>query len=217
MKKTLLFIGLSLLSAAFSAQVICCPYVSTPTLIPQNPTDQDQVKVIVEVTTPNQGSQLSSQLDIIPGQKQVNITNCYWPGLATALKTFRDTLSLGLLPGGSWKISLMAYSSSSDQSCEKADSNRADLQFVVTSLTGFSEHRGKEEIGLFPNPVSDKLFLSGISGSPEVSIFSLNGSLIRTTRLNGNETTVGDLLPGVYVIRIGEEREGRSFRKFIKE
>lgn len=79
-----------------------------------------------------------------------------------------------------------------------------------------------EQITLYPNPVSDKYTLTGLSadfGVTSIAIFNMEGKLIQTVD-NNNETSVdvatSSLQNGMYFVNI-THHNGTKVLKFIKE
>lgn len=70
----------------------------------------------------------------------------------------------------------------------------------------FVENKIKEDlkIGVFPNPTSDKLYLTNLNGSCTIQIYSINGTKIKTIKTNSNteKIDIQDLSPGSYILEI---------------
>lgn len=69
-----------------------------------------------------------------------------------------------------------------------------------------------ETIGVYPNPVSSQLYITGIESGETVEIYSIVGTMVATFKYNGDAVDVEDLPAGMYVIR----SNGRIV-KFVKE
>jgi len=72
-----------------------------------------------------------------------------------------------------------------------------------TSIVSVEEK--EEEILIYPNPVTDQLFVTNNSNANELFIYDLEGSLIKTVSLkNGqNSISVKDLAKGTYIVQFG--------------
>ncbi|MDD3321809.1 MAG: glycosyl hydrolase [Paludibacter sp.] len=69
------------------------------------------------------------------------------------------------------------------------------------------------QLSIYPNPVTDKLFLVKNSvGSIDVQIYSLYGALVKAESSTTNSIDVSNLLPGYYILKA----EGYRNTKFIK-
>lgn len=76
-----------------------------------------------------------------------------------------------------------------------------------------TESASKNEVMLFPNPVSDRLNMKGIKKTSDFEIFSTDGKLIRKGKYSPSKTIdVSSLKVGVYFLKINT----KSF-KFVKE
>ncbi len=87
-------------------------------------------------------------------------------------------------------------------------------------LNADSQEQENESMGIYPNPVNDKLFLNFRSNAKyDGEIFDLNGKLVRTISnetLSSNFLDVSDLSQGVYTIKLTENDKPVVF-KFIKQ
>ena len=70
-----------------------------------------------------------------------------------------------------------------------------------------------ERIVLYPNPVKDELFVSGISGAYKLSVLSSEGRLLQTETFENNATLKLNLSSGLYLVRI--ETEGKILTRKI--
>ena len=78
------------------------------------------------------------------------------------------------------------------------------------NTTGVEEH--ESPIHLYPNPADDHIRLEGFEGEAEISIFNAQGLKVKTTTLSGNnDIFIGDLAPGLYLVRVDKWQV-----KFIK-
>jgi hypothetical protein len=116
--------------------------------------------------------------------------------------TFQFTSDFSVTPAG-W----LAF-----VSCED------DCGNVVTSVESAGEPM--ENVLLFPNPVSDQLFIKMNDNLPSVSvaIFNLSGQEVINQTLTSNleGIVVSQLSPGVYIARIMEGTNW-TYQKFIKQ
>ncbi len=83
------------------------------------------------------------------------------------------------------------------------------------------ENTISNQLSVYPNPVSDKLYIRNITNglkNAAVSIVDINGQLIKKV-LNVNENQyidISELAKGYYLLRI-ETAEGVAFKKIVKE
>ena len=97
------------------------------------------------------------------------------------------------------------------------------LQASVSTLvtpgisTVLETMREVPEISLYPNPARESLFISGVEDE-DLTIFDLSGKVIRQVRCYqaDSEIEIPELLPGIYLIRIGDGQSNRWF-KLLKQ
>lgn len=73
-----------------------------------------------------------------------------------------------------------------------------------------------EGLNIYPNPVSSgKIYITTKTGQPkEVEIFDVLGKKVVSATLSGKELNIGELTPGVYIIKV-KEGEATATRKLI--
>ena len=74
----------------------------------------------------------------------------------------------------------------------------------------------ENEIKIFPNPTSNMLYVSNMSGANLISIFDLNGKLVIKEKLSEEQINVSSLQKGIYIIKI-ENKNNIFSHKFVKE
>lgn len=89
-----------------------------------------------------------------------------------------------------------------------------DYGVIFTNLSNLatSETEKTKSFNVYPNPVSDKLFVSGISSDEHYEIFSMTGQLLKKGKTSKLMVDVHDLVKGTYFIKIKNNKE-----KFIKK
>ena len=65
-------------------------------------------------------------------------------------------------------------------------------------------------ISIYPNPVSEKIILSGVDDYVKVEILDVNGYVVKEYR--GNEIDVTSLTDGLYILTVAGK-----YAKFIKK
>ncbi len=70
-----------------------------------------------------------------------------------------------------------------------------------------------ENIRLYPNPVNDQLYVSGINGTYKLSVLSSEGRLLQTETFENNATLTLNLSSGLYLVSI--ETEGKILTRKI--
>jgi len=69
---------------------------------------------------------------------------------------------------------------------------------------------------LYPNPVSDKLFISTKEQIEHVDIYNINGQLVKQTDIVANGVDVSQLPNGLYMIQI-QTNTNTTTQKFLKK
>ena len=78
--------------------------------------------------------------------------------------------------------------------------------------TGVDEN-GQANMAVFPNPTKHSIRIEGIEANSELRIFNVLGELVRVVNAGpDDDIAVGDLAPGLYLIRIGN-----ASMRFVKE
>ena len=73
-----------------------------------------------------------------------------------------------------------------------------------------------DKLQLYPNPVAEKLYLSGVDENALISIADMTGRIIINKNLKGGYIQVSFLHEGVYTIMITDTKGTRS-AKFVKK
>lgn len=92
------------------------------------------------------------------------------------------------------------------------DGIRITVKESTLGLADFSKETVK--INVFPNPTSDKIFVSGVSYSSKVSVFDLKGRKVLESVVSNENSSIDlyTLNSGVYVLKV----QGQTF-KFVKK
>lgn len=75
----------------------------------------------------------------------------------------------------------------------------------------------KNDIQIYPNPVSDILNITKVSDKASYKIYSAAGQLVRQGNINDGKINVSELVKGGYVITIEEKGKDLFTSKFIKK
>jgi hypothetical protein len=84
------------------------------------------------------------------------------------------------------------------------------------SVSGIEDELLNEGVKMYPNPVSDILSVESQLSIKKVEIYSILGEKVKVVHSNFNSIEFGDLLKGIYLIRIFSEK-GITVRKLMKE
>jgi len=86
----------------------------------------------------------------------------------------------------------------------------------VDLTTGFAEFSSRN-ISIYPNLVKDNLKISGISTPSIATIYSENGRLLQTNKLNNSicDINLTGLSAGMYIIKLQSDNE-LVVKRFVK-
>lgn len=130
--RTTLF-SILFLWSALQINAQCCPYINSVQVLPSNPSTTDTVRVVMNVTTPSQGSFLGANHSITGNQ--INLQACYYAGMLPALQTYIDTVVIGVLPSGTYSLNFTARQSIDHLVCSPMDSTQLNQSFTVSGGT----------------------------------------------------------------------------------
>ena len=71
-----------------------------------------------------------------------------------------------------------------------------------------NEEINEEKIGIFPNPTSEYLVVSGFAGRfVKYALVDVSGRVIQSGRLSGNTISMSGLSSGMYLLRLFDSKE----------
>ena len=89
---------------------------------------------------------------------------------------------------------------------------------TLSGYTSFAQDgkQGATDLNFYPNPVSNgKIFITSKSSQDkEITIFDVLGKKVLQTVVSTKELNIGNLSPGVYIIKIKED-DATATRKLI--
>jgi|AntRauTorckE5430_2_1112549.scaffolds.fasta_scaffold00471_9 hypothetical protein len=74
----------------------------------------------------------------------------------------------------------------------------------------------REGLTAYPNPVANRLFLSGASETSRTTILDLNGRVLSSKLISGDGIATDNLAPGTYLLRV-ENATGTETLRFVKQ
>ncbi|MBW1297302.1 immunoglobulin-like domain-containing protein [Aquimarina litoralis] len=86
-------------------------------------------------------------------------------------------------------------------------SNVETISFTITVSDVLSVEENEENIfTVYPNPAIDQFWITGLSGEAQLTLFDINGRVLRTIKvMNDQAVSTTDLSEGVYLITIEQE------------
>ncbi|GAA5100427.1 zinc-dependent metalloprotease family protein [Chryseobacterium ginsengisoli] len=91
---------------------------------------------------------------------------------------------------------------------------------VVVTATALATHDvtgPKNDIQLYPNPVSDILNITKVSEKATYKVYGATGQLVKQGNISNGQINVSELIKGVYVITIEDKGRESFTSKFIKK
>jgi Secretion system C-terminal sorting domain len=190
---------LLLLTTVTNAQTACCPFVMPVALLPANPLPTDVIKVALAVSTPALGNKISLTHTIVGSQ--ININGCYFSGMLTAIQNYNDTITLGILPAGTYTILFTANQSNNANDCENvADQKTVSDTFTVSQSPNKIKEVAKKKINFYPNPCKDILYFENANHSSKtIELLDLDGKKIASTTTTQNFISMQNIAVGIYI------------------
>ncbi|MDA3853818.1 MAG: T9SS type A sorting domain-containing protein, partial [Bacteroidales bacterium] len=78
--------------------------------------------------------------------------------------------------------------------------------------TAIPSVKGENSLAVYPNPATDRLYISDAKDGDVLELFNSSGQLLKHTLIVGQSVSISDMHTGMYIIRVNDK-----FTKFIKE
>lgn len=159
--------------------------------------------VSYRVASESTGGQLS--LDHSEGDVELDLIDIpvtggwqIWTTVTSTITIDTGSYNLGIYAAtGGWNINWFSLTYSGVKTAEAESSLEED----------------SSEIIIYPNPVSDQLYISGLKSNANLAIYSVAGTLIKTE--NGNSISVKSLKKGTYILHISTDNS-LTTKAFVK-
>lgn len=90
--------------------------------------------------------------------------------------------------------------------------NLSELRKAYFTTFDNTNEIDNQQLAIYPNPAKDVLRIANIADDQEVTIYSINGAVIKRVIVSeDDEINISELRPGMYVVSAGN-----MFSKFIK-
>ena len=90
--------------------------------------------------------------------------------------------------------------------------NLSELRKAYFTTFDNTNDIGNQQLAIYPNPAKDVLRIDNIADNQEVTIYSINGAVLKRVVVSGDsEINISELRPGMYILSAGN-----MFSKFIK-
>lgn len=137
-------------------------------------------------------------------------------GESTTLKNYTFTHSASLNGGPSYGENLYRLKMV-DRAAGTPERDRKDATFAYSRIQSVNfEGLSEADLSVYPNPVSDKLFIRDFVGVTQIEITDLTGRLVYQSKENATgEVNVKSLSNGMYVINVTRANGQRSSQEIV--
>lgn len=185
---------------------------------PTNPTTNDNILVIADVSFPS-GDCQEKTLNLNPMGNTIMGSALHCVGILTFICNTTDTFNLGPLPAGTYTFKFELNMGQGPSPCTPgiAPGAQDSISFTVTTATGISSVV-EEAFTLFPNPGKDGfIFKANGYVNPNITVTDLQGRSIMKLNVSSEQgIDLAQLADGQYMVEL---REGEKFiarQKWIK-
>lgn len=196
--------------------------ISTPTIIPGNPTTEDSIKAKYNLRFPSQPAYQLSLTAVSVSGSVVTIEEHFAQGLLTLITDVPQTSTIGLLPAGYYKLvcKLHRYEFAGNNAYNEIALDKDSTFFIVTgSPVSVVENANLlQSLSMRPNPAANKLNISSDKNvnDLQIQIVSLTGENLLSTNCKSNcEIDISQLLQGVYFVNIYQKEKFIGVKKLV--
>lgn len=195
------------------------PFIDSITILPANPTTDDEVTVVTHASTTRPGKKLSLGYYTNISSGDIYATGCYAITDSFLLdEQYNDTLKLGKLRGGDHNFNFKAYLSDDTSVCgNRVDSSMMSKAFHVQPLMSAGSVALDKMLSIYPNPGSNTLYVRkhALVDIQSVQIRDMQGR-IAVSQQDDNSVDVSQLPKGLYFVQVVTDK-GAASLKFVKE
>lgn len=215
--KKLLIIIVAFMVCNCMQSFACCTYLNSVSFLPRI-NDSVRLKLNTSFTKgppvpPFAGFDTDVKMDTLKIRLYYDLT-----GIFGAFSSWReDTINIGVLPDSIHAIHILPYSFDNDTIVDGEDTTFEGRDTtLLKALSIGTTLLQKTNAVVFPNPVSDILYLPGYKNIGGIIIRNTEGKLIRKLKNSTKEIDVSELPAGLYILQLEVEGQWYS-HKFLKE
>ncbi len=192
------------------AQLFAQGGISSITVVPANPTVDDEVVMYVDVQFTSGDCQLDNQ-DVGTNGFNVSAYAHHCVGLLTVICETTDTFEIGQLPAGDYTFDFTLTSGFGGPGCSAGiiPDDAGQLQFTVTNSVGIQDLTSASGF-IYPNPTTGIISLNKSLTSHAI-LTNIEGQKLREFDAGAKELDLSDLPAGIYFL---STEKGRY--KFVK-
>ncbi|RYE23248.1 MAG: T9SS type A sorting domain-containing protein [Sphingobacteriales bacterium] len=136
-------------------------------------------------------------------------------GIYTGTKT--NTLTIASVLPASDGLTFRCILKSNETSCNTVRDTSDAVKLTIDIPTSVNDVELNNDITIYPNPAADVLHFSTATTYMQVAIYDLNGRLVLSQKLKGNNISISNLPAGVYAAVFMGEGDKKERHQFIKQ
>lgn len=186
-------------------------------MTPSNPTDQDTIYFIADVTFPYSACFVEQQSVQATGNTIFAGAN-HCVGLLAAICYTKDTFMVAPLASGNYDFVFTLTSGAGPQPCTPgvvAD-DVDTLSFSVDGTTSIADQKQNVVFEVYPNPVNDRFQITTDLRATQLAIYSIDGQLVqRQSFQNDGKELVLSVPTGMYFVQLLNDQQVVGTQRLI--
>ncbi len=194
-------------------------WINNITFTPANPTPQDTIVFLADLSFPSGSCDQHSKLVNIFGNT-VDAYAIHCLGALTFICGYTDTFKVNPLPTGNYTFRLHVDNGGLPSPCTPGivPGPTDSISFIVTPVTGIEVRFPESGIMVYPTPATNVLYVRNDHRRPvELGIYSITGARVKNRHITEEKAEIDvHLLPrGYYYIRIITEGYGVETKRIV--
>lgn len=170
---------------------------------PSNPTDADDIRVLVDLSFTSSGCPVDSQGHTAQGNT-IEASSMHCLGFATAICNTTDTFQIGQLAAGTYTFNFTLSSGFGPSGCSPGivPDDNDQLQFNVSPNVGINERSGTD-LTVYPNP-SNGVFQFSRPLPSAAELVDASGRVLLSVNKGSTSIDLNKLEADTYLLRIND-------------
>ena len=122
----------------------------------------------------------------------------------------------GDFQGSQIAIDYCAYTSHPNGVVDTNTTNDLLCKNFILGYTGQKEFNPKKALKIYPNPVSESIFVENFNGTPTYQIYNIQGQLLMAGPVSNGTINCTTLNKGIYIIKIQDQENTARTQQFVK-